>query len=381
MKGIRRIFRISLLRPRDVDREVDDEIAFHLSMREAKLRATGVPDDDAARIARDRFGNLAGIRDECVEESRQLAKQDRAFLFVDEARRDAIFAIRSLRRAKGFTAAVVLTLALGIGANATMYSIINAVVLHPVSGVRDPSTLFELGETMAYPDYRDLAERTPSIRLGAISERRIALGRGQAADHTTGALVSGNLFGIIGVRAEIGRVLNDRDDVAGAAPVAALTHEYWRRALGGDTSIVGRTVTVNGAPVTVVGIAAKNFRGLHLGPVPAVWLPIHSWSVIVPSSQQTLLIESRNWGWLRAVGRVPAGVSFDVAHNALTAGLIALDPGTPPFVIEQRARPRPAQAAALPTSAREGVVRFVAVLTIVVTLVLLTTCADRKSVV
>ena len=196
-----------------------------------------------------------------------------------------------------------------------MYAIINAVVLHPVSGVRDPATLFELGEPMAYPDYRDLAERTPSLRLGAISERRIALGRGAAADHTTGALVSGDLFGIIGVSAAIGRTLNERDDVAGAAPTAVLTHEYWTRALGGDSAIVGRTVTVNGAPVTVVGIAAKNFRGLHLGPVPAVWLPIHAWSSIVPSSQQNLLIESRNWDWLRVVGRNPSGVSFDGAHK------------------------------------------------------------------
>ena len=240
MRGIRRIFRISLLRPHDVDREVDDEIAFHLSMREEKLRASGVSAHDAARIARDRFGNVAGIRGECVEESRQLARHERAALVIEQARRDAIFAIRSLRRAKGFAAAVVLTLALGIGANATMYAIVNAIVLHPVSGVRDPGTLFELGEMMAYPEYRDLVERTPSLKLGAISERRIALGRGVAADHTTGGLVSGNLFDIAGVSAALGRTLNDRDDVTGAAPVAVLTHEYWARALGGDSSIVGR---------------------------------------------------------------------------------------------------------------------------------------------
>ena len=377
MKGIKRIFRISLLRPRDIDREVDDEIAFHLAMREEKLRAGGVPrrrrGAHRARSVRERRRHPRRV---CRGKSTTSRGRTVLCLIVDEARRDAIFALRSLRRAKGFTAAVVLTLALGIGANATMYAIINAVVLHPVSGVRDPATLFELGEPMAYPAYRDLVERTPSLRLGAISERRIALGRGEAADHTTGALVSGNLFGIIGVSAAIGRTLNDRDDVAGAAPAAVLTHEYWTRALGGDSSIVGRTVTVNGAPVTVVGIAAKNFRGLHLGPVPAVWLPIHAWSSIVPSSQQNLLIESRNWDWLRVVGRVPPGASFDVAHRALTASLAALDPGTPPFVIEQRARPRPAQAAALPTRAHDGVVRFIAVLAIVVTLVLLTACAN-----
>jgi len=376
MRGIKRIFRISLLRPRDIDREVDDEIAFHLSMREAKLRAGGVSDDDAARLARDRFGNISGIRGECVEESRQLAKQERASLMVDEVRRDAMYAFRSLRRAKGFTAAVVLTLALGIGANATMYAIINAVVLHPVSGVKDPAMVFELDEPLAYPEYRDLAERTPSLRLGAISERRIALGQGKGADHTTGALVSGNLFSIVGVPAAVGRTLTDRDDVAGVAPVAVVTHEYWARALGGDSSIVGRTVTVNGAPVTVVGVAAKNFRGLHLGLAPAIWLPIHAWNAIAPSSQQSHRIDSRNWSWLRVVGRIPAGASFDVAQNALTTSMATLDPGAPPFVVAQRARPLSVQAAALPTRAREGVVRFIAVLAIVVTLGLLTACAN-----
>ena len=374
--SIRKIFRISLLRPRDVVRDVDEEISFHIAMREERLRARGLSDDEAARLARSRFGNLAGIRNRCLDESEHAARRDRFELFLSELRRDGSFALRSLRRAKAFTAAVTLTLALGIGANATMFAIINAVVLHPVSGVRDPATLFEVGEAVSYPDYHDIAERVPSIALGAISERRMAIGRGQAADHTDGALVSGNLFRVAGVSAAIGRTLEPRDDVAGADPVAVLTHDYWSRSLGGDSSIVGRTVSVNGSPVVVVGVAAPAFRGLHLGVVPSIWLPIHAWAVIAPSSQKSLSLDSRNWGWLRLVGRVPRGMTADAVQRSLITPMSALDPAASPSVVAQRARPRFAQAAALPRGGRQAVIGFLGVLTAVVTLVLLTACAN-----
>ena len=136
MRGIRRIFRLPTQRPRDVEEDVDEEIAFHLAMREAKLRARGASPAEASRLARDRFGNVDGIRDECVRESRALTRTERAMQILDDARRDAELAVRSLWRAKSFSLAVILTLALGIGANATIFSIINAVILQPVSGVR-----------------------------------------------------------------------------------------------------------------------------------------------------------------------------------------------------------------------------------------------------
>ena len=244
MNPIRRIFRLPFARPRDVARDVDDEIAFHIAMREERLRATGVPTDDAARLAYDRFGNIASIREECVYESTHVARRTRLSMWIDELRRDITVAFRSLRRAKAFTGAVILTLALGIGANTTMFSVVTAVILHPISGVDYPEALFEAGETIAYPDYRDLVHASPSISLGAISERRIALGIDAEADHTIGALVSGNLFSIVGIRPAIGRVLIPNDDIAGAAPVAVLAYGYWERALGADRSIIGRTVAV-----------------------------------------------------------------------------------------------------------------------------------------
>jgi predicted permease len=376
MKPIRKFFHLPFFRRTDVVRDVDDEIAFHIAMREHRLRASGTPTNEAEQLARARFGDVAAIREQCLDESERLARRERVAMWLEELKRDVIVSLRALRRAKAFTAAVVVTLALGIGANTTMFSIVGAVILHPIAGLPHPETLFEVGDGVAYPEYRDLARTASGIPLGALSERRIALGTGAAAEHVTGAIVSGNWFGVVGIRPALGRVINVRDDVAGAAPVTVLTHSYWTRALGGDSSIIGRTVTVNGAPVTVVGVAARDFRGLHLGVGPAVWLPIHAWPLIAPSSQRTLDIESRNWGWLRLVGRVPEGTTADGVQTQLARGMSALDPGVPPAVIADRARPRFAQAVALPRGARDAVVGFVSVLTAVVVLVLLSACAN-----
>src|SRR4051812_16651531 len=144
MRGLRRAFRLSRLSPTDVARDVDEELATHLALREARLRAEGLAPDEAARRARERFGDLEGIRGVLLREGLAEARERRATRWLEEAASDARFAVRSLLRAPAFTAAVVLTLALGIGANATVFAITEAVVLHPVSGVRHADQLHEL---------------------------------------------------------------------------------------------------------------------------------------------------------------------------------------------------------------------------------------------
>ena len=381
MRDLRRVFRLSLLRPRDVDRDVDEEIAFHLAMREARLRAQGLPDAEAARLARARFGDVDDIRDACRDESHPLRRRERAMQMLDGIRRDVHFAVRSLARARGFTAAIVLTLALGLGANATMWALVDAVVLAPVSGVRDAGRLFELGDVVSHPVYREVAARTTAgvaaPGLAAGSERRVAIGHGERADHVVGALVSGSFFAVVGAGAHIGRTLGPADDAPGAGPVAVLSHEHWTRAFGADPAVLGRTISVNGAPVTVVGVAARDFRGLHLADVPAVWLPIHAWPAVAPSTQRAATLEDRGWDWLRVVGRLAPGATLAGARAALEPSLAgALREGTSAEAIAQTAALRPTQAAALPGSARDGVVTFAAVLAGVVALVLLTACAN-----
>jgi putative ABC transport system permease protein len=352
MRGVRRVFRLSTLRPRDVDRDVDEEFAFHLAMREAALRARGLSAPDALQAARDRFGNIDGIREACVREGRTYTRTERVMQLFDEARQDARFSARSLLRNRGFTAAVIVTIALGVGANATVFSLTSAVVLRPISGVSHADQLFELREVTSYPGYRDLRERLPALGLAGLRERRIALGNGAAAEHTLGGVVSGNFFSNAGIGTSLGRPLNEADDVAGAAPVGVLAYDYWTRALGGDSSVVGRAATINGT-VTIVGVASRDFRGLHLGASPAIWVPIHIWPAIAPSNLNSGL-ENPNWEWLSVVGRFAPGGTMARTHSALSAAMAALAPGLPRFEIELRAAPRPLQAAALASGARCG---------------------------
>lgn len=376
MWGVRRVFRLSLFRRRDAERDVRDEIAFHLAMREARLRAGGLTPQAAAREAHARFGDVAAIQAQCLEEDHVVARRARTMQWLTELLRDAQLAARSLRRAPRFTLAVVLTLALGIGANTVVFSLVDAVVLRPVSGVRDSARLFELSDGVSFPAYRELRERLPNLPLAAVSERRVALGRGEGVEHTLGALVSGNFFSVVGVGTSLGRALTPSDDMAGVPVVGVLSHEYWRRAFGADSSVLGRTILVNGASVAIVGVAAPEFWGLHLGSRPALWMPLHAWPAIAPSSARNRPLETPGWEWLRLTGRLPAGMTLAQAHDAIGAAFSAARPEASREAIRAQSEPRPLQAAALSSGARDATVRFAAILLAVVALVLLTACAN-----
>src|SRR5688572_6156765 len=180
MRGIRRVLRLNFLRRQDVVEEVDEELEFHLAMREQKLRAAGLSAAEAARGARMVFGNVNAIRNDCLRESERLARKERVMQWLDDVRQDAHFAIRSLSRAKGFALAVILTLALGIGANATIFSLVNSIVLRPVGGVRDVAQLFELSEVVSYPMMRGLQEALPRLELAGVRDRDMAIGAGSS---------------------------------------------------------------------------------------------------------------------------------------------------------------------------------------------------------
>jgi predicted permease len=374
MRGLRRVFKLGVFRQEDVARDVDEELEFHLAMREARLRAAGLSGDEAVRLAHERFGDLASIRGECVQQSRGLARMERVFMIIEEIRRDAAFAVRSLRRAPAFTTAVVLTLALGIGANAIMYALLDATVLTPVSGVHAPGDVFEMADIVSYPEFRELQGAVKGADVAAMRERRMAIGTAAGMEHAEGAHVSGNFFSVIGAAPAVGRLIGKGDDAPGNA-VAVISHDYWRRAYGGDSAVTGKEVMVNGTAFTIIGVAPKSFTGLHLGTRPLVWLPIQSWPLSAPSSRSAD-IEKRSWSWLSVVVRKRADVSSAQLHEALTAGMLALDPGYPPLEMRKRAEPRPLQAAALNSGSREAVVRFGGIMAAVVALVLLAACAN-----
>ena len=371
----RRILRITSHRPKDVQRDVDEEIAFHLAMREQRLRARGLADEDAVRQARSQFGDINGIRDECLRESHTLAKSERAMLLLEEFLQDVRFALRSLLKTKAFTLAVIITLALGIGANTTLFSLINAVVLQPIKGLYRSHELFEFGGGVSFPLFRDLSAQLTNVALAGISERTIALGNAGTVERSTAAFVSGSFFRVTGVGVAHGRVLGPADDVPGAPPVVMLTHAYWASAHGSDPSILGKTITVNATPVTVVGVAARGFRGMHLGEVPDVWIPLNAFPAVAPNFQRGHM-EDRGWEWISVIGRPNQGVEARQVESAMSAVITVAEPTAAANTIAAYTSSRPAQSAALPSDARTGVIRFAMVLAMVVALVLLTACAN-----
>ena len=207
---------------------------------------------------------------------------------MERALRDLRLAARSWRRSPGLAAAAVVTLALALGANTTLFSLVNAVLLRPLPGIAHADRLVNVhrrtadGTTflgVSHPDYRDLRERTRALDgLAAFNGRGVSLGDGTGAPELVGIqIVSGNYFDVLGVRPLRGRLLSDADDGApGASPVAVISHALWQRRFGSDPAVVGRSVRLNGFPFTVVGVGPEGFAGpLHRLPVRGLGAALH----------------------------------------------------------------------------------------------------------
>jgi len=263
---------------------------------------------------------------------------------------DLVQGVRALRRSPVFTTAAVLSLALGIGANTAIFSLLDQVVLRSLP-VADPERLVTLhGEYAApgpnvwssssnsesafsYPFYRDLRDRVPAfsgIAARSIAPVRITWhGATQAAD---AELATGDYFSTVGVTALLGRVMTRADDGApGAHPVAVLGHAFWLDHLGGDPGIVNQTIAVNGHPFLAIGVAAANFKGLVQGESPAVFVPMAMQRTIMPTVD--LLADGR-YLWLNLFARLNPGetlahaqAAMDVAFHAIQASDLSSAPG------------------------------------------------------
>ncbi len=226
------------------------------------------------------------------------------------------------RRAPAFSVAAVLTLSLGIGANAAVFQVLDAVVLRPLP-VRQAKSLVRLqglrdGKRVSftYPLFREMAARQTSLEgLFAAIDVPGATVAGAASDPFAGAsarLATGNFFRVLGTDARIGRVFADGDDGPSSAPVAVISHGFWRRAFGGRPDVPGQTLRVNNVLVTVIGVTAADFFGDQIGSSPDVWLPM---SLATDLSVGWLLQPGSSL--LSPMGRLRAGVSPDQAQAVL----------------------------------------------------------------
>jgi macrolide transport system ATP-binding/permease protein len=244
--------------------------------------------------------------------------------------KDIRYAVRGLIKHPGFAAIAVLTLALGIGANTAIFSVVDALLLRSPSGVGNPEQLVlvtwdNTGLGPSYPDYVDYKDHNSTLSgLATFSPSTLHLSTGTEATRVSGSLVSGNYFNVLGVRAVTGRLLSTEDDVAsGANPVAVLSQELWRRQFKAPANIVGQTIRLNGYPFTVIGVAASGFNGVETGHNTDVWVPISMAAQADPTLAGAR--DSRTArGWLRAFGRLKSNVTPEQAQAELSAVALTL---------------------------------------------------------
>jgi predicted permease len=244
---------------------------------------------------------------------------------------DIRYAIRQLRQRPGFTAAAVVSLALGIGANTAIFTLFDQVLLRPLP-VPHPEQLVRLnwegehyginirGDSLSYPAYRDFRDRN-QVFSGVICRFRVPLsvaypGQTELLD---GELVSGNYFNVLGVGAAIGRVFNPQDDrLPGGHPLAVLSYGYWNSRFHRDPSVVGRSITVDGLPLTIIGVGRSGFDGVELGYSPRIWIPVAMKTQMTQGFFADFFnLENRRAFWLEVFARLQSGVTQPQAQASL----------------------------------------------------------------
>ena len=266
----------SLLRGNRLDRELNEEIALHLAMQEEEFRKQGMKPADARAAALREFGGVAQTKEE--------VRDRRGVPWLESAAQDFRYGLRGLRRTPGFTAAAVLSLALGIGANTAIFSLFHTLMLRllPVARPQELVSLYQTGGwfegPVSYPLFQQIARRH-DLFTGVVARTGVAKtrftprpsDRGQFAQRE---FVSGSYFTVLGVTAAIGRLFTDDDNrTPGGHPVAVLSYDLWRNRYGGDPGILGGKILVDEQPFTVIGVASPGFHGVQVERRAEVWVP------------------------------------------------------------------------------------------------------------
>lgn len=243
---------------------------------------------------------------------------------------DLRYSIRSLLKSPGLTLAAVLSLGLGIGANTTIFSWVQAVLLRPIPGAAEPGGLVIAAmanregqsRSWSYPNYKDLHDRATLVEFVGQDDQTLSIAVDATAERAWGGLVTGNFFAVMGVKAAAGRVFTTADDVTpGGHPVVVLSYAYWQRRFAADPAVVGKQVTVNNVPVTVIGVAQQGFMGSFLGLSTAAWLPMMMQREVTGGDR----LNARGNGWMQSIGRLKPGVSRAQAQAEATSIMSQLE--------------------------------------------------------
>ena len=297
--------------PKDVEREID----LHIDLRAREFEAQGMSRDDARRAAMAAFGDRSAIADEVIDIRESTVRERRRRDWLDEFRMDLLVGFRILRRAPSFTLVALLTLAIGIGANTAIFGVLRSVLLRPLP-YPDAEQLVQvwsdhraLGraqpEWMTPPDFVDWRDGNSTFSGMAAYQGWFPDLTGSGDPETVGGLlVSGTFFDVLRAKPAVGRLITKADDDTSAQRVVVLTNAFWKRRFGGDPSIVGKPLTLNGVPWTVAGVLSADFRS----PTPIA--P----NVIAPSRRPPNGPCGRGCVVLRVIGRLKPNVSLAAAQ-------------------------------------------------------------------
>ena len=320
----------ALVRRGAMDDDLDAELRDHIERQAGEFERRGMPRDQALRQARLAFGGLESTKD--------ATRDARGTALIESVLQDLRYALRILAREPSFSLVVVLILGLGIGANVATFTVLNALLLRPLP-VPHPDQLVTIGDPdsvgsswhgspeykyVSYPVYQDVRDRnhvlTGLYASGQLNSPDVIVrepGSTGAIEHPVLRAVSGSFFDVLGVPAAAGRTLMPEDDRVGAgAPVIVLSHGYWQRRLGGDRSMLGREMVVNGVALTIVGVTSVSFPGDIVGKTIDGWVPMAIEPILQPKSTP---LHDRSWSWLQMMGRLAPGVSLTRARAELAA--------------------------------------------------------------
>ena len=378
----------ALIWRRRLDRDLQDELQFHLAMRKEKRQAEGLSRAEADTQTRRAFGNVGLLEEAC----RDLW----TFGWLETILQDLRYGIRMLRRSPAFAAVAALSLALGIGANTAIFTVIDALLLKMLP-VQRPEQLVTFSTDFDgkpwpdfdYPMFEQFRDRTEVFSgMSAICnvDRSNVMVNGPGGGLDAGQLrvgmVSGDYFSMLGVNAVIGRNFTKDDDrIPGGYPVAVISYGYWKRRFALAPDVVGRTFTLNGTTYTILGVAPPRFRGDVVGQPTDLWIPITMQDQVM--LERPGLLTNPNPPWVRIVARLKPEMTLKQAHanTLLIYHRVVTEragPALSPQALQDIERLTldlaPASRGFAPE--RQSLVKPLAVLMIVVGLVLLIACAN-----
>jgi predicted permease len=301
----------AIFRPRRAEQDLDDELAFHMAMQTRANEQHGMNSIEARRRARLDLGG--------VEQVKERSRDARPLRWARDAAQDTRYAVRALWKTPRFTIAALLTVVLGVGANATIFGALNPLLFKPLP-YPDPHRIVNVFRTspqsqrwpFSIANYYDQRDRSTSFEsLTAMTWRDTSLAEpGQPAERVFSIRATGNFFALFGVPPLLGRSFTDNDDRVGAEPVVVLSYGFWQRRFAGDRGIVGRRLRLDGETATVVGIMPEDFE------YPLFWGNVDLWRPFAFAADQR---QDRGNNFLREFARLKTGVTFEQADDAIKA--------------------------------------------------------------